>query len=63
LVICTNHAHGGDLPGCGTRDGVTPDGRRAGVVTVTGDVNTPDLRAVRSTNDLVDREPCTSAKD
>ncbi|MEV0557991.1 serine hydrolase domain-containing protein [Streptomyces sp. NPDC050597] len=51
------YSHGGDLPGYTTRDGVSPDGRRAVVLNATGDGAT-DLSTERAQNDLIDGELC-----
>lgn len=54
------YSHGGDVPGYSTRDGVTPDGQRAAVAAVTGDLSTQDLRTQRALNSLVDQELCSA---
>lgn len=49
------YSHGGDVPGYHTRDGVTADGQRTVVVSVTGDGG-PTTEA--TTDALVDHEMC-----
>jgi D-alanyl-D-alanine carboxypeptidase len=48
-------AHGGDLPGYHTREGVTTNGRRTAVVLQTGDGSATTEQAMDS---LVDQELC-----
>jgi D-alanyl-D-alanine carboxypeptidase len=51
------YSHGGDLPGYTTRDGVTPDGRRAVALELTGD-GADDLSTEQAQSTLIDRELC-----
>lgn len=54
------YAHGGDIPGYSTRDGVTPDGARVAVVVRTGDGDAPSLGSEHAMDALVDQELCAS---
>jgi D-alanyl-D-alanine carboxypeptidase len=54
-------AHGGDLPGYSTREGITADGRRSAVVEETGaDVNS-GLVTEHAMDALIDQELCAPA--
>ncbi|WP_326954071.1 serine hydrolase domain-containing protein [Amycolatopsis sp. NBC_01286] len=52
------YAHGGDLPGYHTREGVTTDGRTTAVAVQTGDGTATTEHAM---DNLIDRELCTPA--
>jgi D-alanyl-D-alanine carboxypeptidase len=54
-------AHGGDLPGYTTRDGVNADGRRV-VVTEATDDGAPDLSTEQARNDLIEGELCAGGR-
>ncbi|QQM41586.1 serine hydrolase domain-containing protein [Streptomyces liliifuscus] len=51
------YSHAGDFPGYTTRNGVSPDGRRAVVLHATGD-GASDLSTEQAQNDLIDGELC-----
>lgn len=51
-------SHGGDANGYSTRDGVTPDGKRAVVVEETGDGTSAGLKTEHAMDALVDRQLC-----
>jgi D-alanyl-D-alanine carboxypeptidase len=51
-------AHGGDLPGYSTREGVTEDGKRIAVAEETGDGHNADLSTEHAMDTLVDQELC-----
>ena len=54
-------AHGGDIPGYSTRNGVTPDGSRVAVVVRTGDGDAPAMGSEQAMDSLVDQELCAPA--
>ncbi|MFD3315136.1 serine hydrolase domain-containing protein [Streptomyces sp. NPDC058694] len=51
------YSHAGDFPGYTTRNGVSPDGRRAVVLHATGD-GASDLSTEQAQNNLIDGELC-----
>ncbi|MGW7520772.1 serine hydrolase domain-containing protein [Streptomyces sp. NPDC054796] len=53
----TYYGHGGDVPGYTTRNGVSPDGRRAVVLNATGD-GSADSSTQQAQNHLIDSELC-----
>lgn len=54
----TYFSHGGDIAGYTTRNGVSPDGRRAVVLNASGD-GSADSSTQQAQNDLIDSELCT----